>query len=81
MVALSLFYMEHVTGSEHVLVNGAVGIMDQIDLARRIAFALSKAAAVTLDAHTNAQMLESNAPVASREALIEQRVPENEPPN
>jgi len=55
--------------------------MDQIDLARRIAFALSKAAAVTLDAHTNAQMLESNAPVASREALIEQRVPENEPPN
>jgi hypothetical protein len=39
--------------------------MDEIDLARRIAFALSKAVAVTLGAHTNAQMLESTAPVCN----------------
>jgi phage terminase small subunit len=32
--------------------------IDEIELARRVAFALSKAAAVTLDTHTNAQMLE-----------------------
>lgn len=53
--------------------------IDEIDLARRVAFALSKA--VTLDARANAQMLESTEPVARREALIEHEVPENEPPS
>jgi hypothetical protein len=42
----------HVTGSEHVLVNGAGGIMDEIDLARRIAFSLSRVAAQDIEPNT-----------------------------
>ena len=45
--------------------------IDQLEAARRIAFALYRA---------DAQTIESTAPVASREALIEHAVPENELP-
>jgi len=81
MPALALIARHHrlVEDQPVVQINAQLDPQDEIDLARRIPFALAKA--VTLDARANAQMLELTEPVARREALIEQRVPGNEPPN
>ena len=71
--ALQLLARHHRLVEEQPIVSVQQDVpIDEIELARRVAFMLYRA---------NAQTLESAAPVASREALIEQRLPESEPPN